>query len=77
MFNVAGLTRARSLEAYNAVNSEGLRRIGTRIYDVWKEFVGNDCFVSFATEDLIPILAENAPSPDWADYVQLRYGGMQ
>jgi hypothetical protein len=64
-------------EFRSVVNSPRLAEIGGDVYDAWAQLVRPGCFFHFATEDLVPLLVDNAPSTEWGDYVRQRYGGMQ
>lgn len=47
------------------------------VYDTWEALIIKGTFRHFATEDLVPLLAKYAPTTEYADYVTLRYGGIE
>lgn len=66
-----------NLELIGQITSSGLKRLGTDIHAVWSALVVPDRFRGCYTEDLLPIQTRNAPSPEWASYLTVRYGGMR
>jgi len=64
-------------ELRNRITSPGLRGLGATIYEVWRQLVAADRFTSVNVEDLLRILVEHPPDPEWADDIIRRYGGMQ
>ena len=60
------------------VTSPALQSYGSDIHEVWGKLVKSGRFCGKSVEeDLLPLVLRYAPDAQWADYMQLRYGGMQ
>ena len=59
------------------VTSPELKSVGSDIHQIWAKLVSSERFSGVFTEDLLPLVCQYAPVPEWATYMQLRYGSMQ
>lgn len=74
VFHVAPRCNA---ELVGRITSPTLADRGNTIHEVWDRCVEEGSFVHCDTEDLLLELARSSPSPQWAHYLELRYGGMR
>lgn len=63
-------------EFHSRVHSPALKVSHKTVSDAWRAVTQPGSFYTYATEDLVPILAANAPNVATRDYLVLRYGGM-
>ena len=64
-------------ELMDSVTSPELKSVDSDIHQVWAELVNSERFTAVYAENLLPLVCQYAPVPEWAAYMQLRYGGMQ
>lgn len=58
------------------VTSAALEPFGSDVHAIWTALTWAGRFKGVATEDLLPLVCANAPSPQTREYLELRYGGM-
>ena len=63
-------------ELMRRVTSEALEGTGSDIHAIWDALTRPGRFKGAATEDLLPLVCANAPTPRTREYLELRYGGM-
>ena len=63
-------------ELLNRLTSPGLKAIGSDIHKIWTALTVADRFVGITVETLLPVVCQFVPTPESADYLQLRYGDM-
>ena len=59
------------------VTSPGLQSFGSDIHDVWGKLVKQGHFIGVHVEEVLPLVRRHAPDPEWASYMERRYGGMR
>ena len=67
---------AANREFVDRVTSPALRLVGTDVHEVWSRLVKPGRFVGAYLEDALQLVCRNAVKPEWAAYMQRRYGGM-
>ena len=63
-------------ELMKRVTSKALERVGSDVHAIWGALTRPGRFKGVATEDLLPLVCANAPTPQTREYVKTRYGGM-
>ena len=56
------------------VTSPKLRTKGSSIHDIWSKLVKHRRFKGVHVEELLPLVCQFAPGPEWAAYMTRRYG---
>ena len=68
---------AANRELMRRVTSPELRQLGGNIHETWEALFKPGRFLGVNVEELIPLVCRNGPDPGWAEYMTLRYGGME
>ena len=64
-------------EFMGRVTSPVLQSAGSDIHEIWSSLVKPGRFRGFDVEDVLGLVCEHAPDPEWARYMRRRYGGMR
>ena len=64
-------------ELMGRVTSPGLQSAGSDIHEIWGSLVKPGRFRGFDVENVLALVFEHAPDPEWARYMNRRYGGMR
>ena len=59
-----------------SITSKALETVGSDIHATSEGLVCQGRFRGVATEDLLPVVSANAPTPQTREYLELRYGGI-
>lgn len=68
---------AANRELIGRLTSPGLRAAGSDIHEIWSSLVTPGHFRGVHVEDVLSLVCEHAPDPEWARYMRHRYGGMR
>lgn len=68
---------AANRQLMRGIPSPELRTLGSDIHEIWSKLAAPGRFLGIAFEHLLPLVCRHAPDPDWAEWMQPRYGGMQ
>ena len=59
------------------VTSPELEPVGSEVHEIWRKLVRPGRFTGVHVEDLLSLVCEHASDPNWAQYMNRRYGGMR
>jgi hypothetical protein len=63
-------------ELVDKITSTELADLGSSLHDIWNRLVVAERFQGLYVEQLLPIVISNAPSREWSEYIQARYGSI-
>ena len=64
-------------ELLGRVTSSELQSMGSDIHEVWRGLVKPGRFRGVHVDDVLGLVCEHAPDPEWARYMRHRYGSMR
>lgn len=68
---------AANRQLLRSINSPALRLLGSDIHEAWRKLVVPGRFRAIRVECLLSLVRRHASDPDWAAWMELRYGGMR